>query len=225
MANIFDKIFGAKRDPEIMTKEVVDPVKQAVASPLSAYLAGQVGKGITPYGGDLSATLDSEAESRYKEFLSMDANQFFKEKVAKPYTERFFEDVYPEIQEGYAGNLRGSGRFYGQEEALNKFSKGLAETEANLAVTLPQQQFDMATKYFQLKDYEIQKKVEDYYKTQPQTNPALQAALQFLSSGTSSGTTLLSALDPGKNTSGLGDFLTLLVQGGATYFGATAGAK
>lgn len=221
---LFDSIFGKKRDPNIVTKEVVDHAKAPVGNALSAYLKGQIGKGVDPYTGPLAPDIDPELNNRYSEFIGLNSRDFFDKNVRGPATRRYTEDVLPVLREGYAGSLRGSGRFRSEEDSLNRFSSDLAGLEADVALQLPESQFRVATNFFAMRDLGIQRGIEKYIRELPQNNPALQQALGFLSQGTSSGTTILSGLDPGKATSGFGDFLTLLVKGASTAASYSAAA-
>jgi len=120
--------WGAK-DPQIMTKEIVDPKKEAVASPMSEYLSGQVGKGLPRYPGQLSEEFDPQAHNRYKEFLSLDAGAWFDKAVGDPEMKRFKEDIIEsaEIQikyEGYISRERTMAEKIGRLEKI-KLSKDL----------------------------------------------------------------------------------------------------
>lgn len=218
---LFDSIFGKKREPNIVTKDVSDHAKLEVSSPLSEYLKKQIGKSVGA-PEDLPE-ISPEGVKRFDEFVSLDSGEFFKTKVADPATKRFREDFLPEIREGFAGSLRGSGRFRTEEEAVNRFSEGLAQTEAQLSLQLPVAQIAATGEMFKLRDQQIQRKIENFMRNLPELSPATEQALRFLSSGTETGKVVLSGLDPGKATSGFGDFLNILGQIGATAAGAAIG--
>ncbi len=221
----FDTSFITGKKEEARVKPIVDPLKKDVATPLSKYLASDIGKGIPRYTGDLAPTptdtyqplqFDQNALNRYNEFLSLDAGSFFDKAVAEPATVRFKSELLPQIREGFAGNLRGSGRFAAEEAGINRFAKDLAVQREKAMVTIPQAQFEMAARKFGLEsreqykaylselerfnqqDLKIQREYKDWIKSLPQYNPSLERAVQFLSKGVSSGTDYLAWLDPGR---------------------------
>lgn len=203
----------------IVTKEVVDPAKQAVASPLSSFLASRVGTGLPRYPGALAPEFGAQETARYNEFLGLSAQDLFDKYVAEPQTTRFREDFLPILQEGYAGSLRGSGRFRSEEENINRFSQDLAGLRYQAAREIPAQQFDMATRMYAIKDIKFQREYEDWWRSLAENNPVLEKAMQFLSEGTSSGTTILSGLDPGQK-GWFGDIISALATAGGAYYGA-----
>lgn len=200
--DVGDFLFGT--EPEIMTKEVRDPIKTAVSQPLSSFLSSKIGKGLPKYGGELYSEIDPQAESRYKEFMSLDAPTFFEEKVAQPAIRRFREDLLPDIKEGFAGSLRGSGRVGTELQAISKFSSDLAEKQGQFELSLPVQQLSMASKRKAQLDADFTKTYKEWYKSLPEMNPVLEQALGFLGSPT--GVDVLTATDPGTE----GSFIDLI---------------
>lgn len=187
--------WGAE-DPSVKTKELRDPLKTAVSSPLSSYLASEVGQGLPRYEGDLSADLDPEALNRYNEFIGMDPEDWFKKSITDPTVSKFKEDFLPDLREGYAGALRGSGRFGAEEGAINKLGTDLGTMGAQMVPELYQKQFDMASQRKAQKDADYKLEYNDWMKSLPQMNPALQSALQFLQGPT--GVDTLAWMDPGQ---------------------------
>ena len=181
--------FGAT-DPSILTKEITDTTKSKLANPLSKFLQSDVGKGLPAYTGELSPSVN-----KYNEFLGVGgdqpANALFDKYVAGPQTEAFKRDFLPLLNEGYAGSLRGSGRFRSEEDVVNRFSQDLAGQRYTANK-------EMAQTYYNIQDTRIQRQYQDWFKSLPENNPALKSALDFLSQGTETGKTVLSALDPGK---------------------------
>lgn len=215
-----DKMFG--KDPSIMTKEIKDTAKTNVSNPLSAFLAQSVGKGLPRYGGEIAPEVDPNLTSRYNEFLSLNANDLFDRDVANPATKKFKEEFLPEFEESFAGGLRGSGRFRGVEDQVNKFATELAGLRYKANTEIPLAQMAMAKDYYAMRDVKIQRQYQDWFKSLPENNPMLEKALQFLSNNTGTGTTVLSGLDPG--TEGwFGDLLNIGVA--AMTGGMGGGAK
>ncbi len=197
MANFFTDMFKGK-EPSIMTKEVVDPLKKDVATPLSKFLSSQVGQGLPRFPGQLSAPLPEGGERALSDFLALDAGEFFDKAVAEPETKRFKEEFLPVIREGFAGSLRGSGRFKAEEAGIGKFSEALAVQRLKAETTIPLQQFTLAAEYKRIQDIDFTREYNAWMRTLPQMNPALSQGLQFLQESTSTGTTILSAMDPGE---------------------------
>lgn len=176
---------AGEREPSIMQKVNVDPLQQQVATPLSNYLASRVGQPLEGAPG-----LDVDAESRYKEFMGVSANELFDKYIAGPQTEAFKRDFLPLEAEGYAGALRGSGRYRNEEDNINRFQQDLAGLRYKANTEIPQQQFNMAAAK-QAIEY------QNWWNTRAENNPALKMALDFLSNA-NTGTTITSFLDPGK---------------------------
>ena len=177
------------------TQAVVDPLKQAVASPLSSYLASQIGKGLDKYPGDLFVPLDAATEKNYKNYTALDAGDYFTKNNQDPATAIFKRDFDATTREGYAGNLRGSGRFGAEEDAINRFSQGLATQRGTFVPEFNAKQVEMGKTYWGIKNAENQALVEDWYKTLPQNNPAINQALQYLNNQTSTGTDWLASVN------------------------------
>ena len=216
---LFDSIFGKKRAPNIVTKTVEDPTKSAVANPLSAFLAKRATESV---GAPTDvAELPEGTENRVSEFLALDSNQFFDRFIGDPATKKFKEDFLPVIREDLAGSLSSSRRFRTEEEVTTRFSASLAQTRAQVGLQLPVAQLAASGELFRLRDIQIQRKIENFMRNLPENSPAMQRALEFLSNSVSSGKVILSGLDPGKATSGFGDFLGIV----ATIAGAAIGAS
>ena len=200
----FEKIFdpfGAfdigREDPEFLTKTITDPAKTAVSSPLSSFLAGRVGQGLPRFPGQLSEPLsDILPESSYSEFLNLKPSEFFNTAIGDPETKRFKEELLPTIREGFAGSLRGSGRFREEEAGIGRFSEFLVGERARRLPELAKGQLDVASKIKAQRDADLRLEYEDWFKSLPENNPALAAALEFLRGPT--GTDTAVALDPGR---------------------------
>lgn len=215
-----DQFTKKDRKAGFETKTVVDETKANVANPLSSFLAQSVGKGLPRYSGELAPEIDPNLTSRYNEFLSLNANDLFDKYIQQPATKAFKEDFLPTIEEGYAGGLRGSGRYRGVEDAINKFSDSLADQRYKANLEVPVTQMALAKDYYNMQDIKIQRQYKDWFQSLPENNPMLEKALQFLSEGTSSGTTLLSGLNPGQE-GWFGDVLGLA----GTLYGIERGAE
>lgn len=209
-----DILFGT--DPSIMTKTLKDPLKEAVASPLSKFLAGETGKGVPRFEGRITGEFPGAGLERAEEFIGLDAPTFFEERIQAPALETFREDILPQVREEFAGALSGSGRFRTEEEAGSRFVRGLAQTRAELELALPQAQFQVARQMREEADKEARAQYGDWLKSLPQYNPVLDKSISFLQKSTGTGTTILSALDPG--TQGLAGDLIAMV---ASVFGGT----
>jgi hypothetical protein len=215
-------LFGSK--PKIETKTIVDPIKQSVASPLSRFLSEQPGQALPRFNpgtdtrGQILSDLPEGGGSSVSRFLSLDSEEFFNENIKNPAIETFQEELLPLIHEDFAGSLSGSGRLRAEGDAARGLARDLSRTRAELELTLPQAQFNIALQMKQEGDKEALLQYQDWLKSLPQANPALNQALQFLQDSTSSGTTVLSALNPG--TQGiLGDLIAItgaIASGGIT---------
>lgn len=232
--NKWKDMFLGKESEGPKYKEIWDPLKKKVASPLSEYLASKVGTGVPGYQGSLAPNavgaidpteFGQDAQNRYSEFMKLDAGDWFDKNIGQPETERFKSEMLPVIREGYAGSLRGSGRFRGEEAGINQFSKELLQKRGEVEMTLPQLQFGMASERFKAesedkyrsyltrvseweqKDIKIQREYKDWIKSLPEFNPVLDKALGFL--GGPTGRDVLTWLDPG--TEGIGkDLLKIM---------------
>lgn len=190
-----DILFGTA--PGIMTQTVVDPLKQDVANPLSAYLAGQIGKGIPRYEGPLSYEFSGTEQTNYLDFIGSSASDVFQESIADPAMKEFKENLLPVIREGFAGSLRGSGRFREEEAGISQFSEALSAQRAGFIPEFQQKQIQTSLAFKDAIDKDYSTRYNAWLRELPQYNPALQQALTFLNVGTGTGTTVLSALDPG----------------------------
>ena len=218
-------IFGGSK-PSIITKTLWDEKKTAVANPLSEFLSQQIGKGIPRYteatGNKLTYDFDDREMSPYRDFLALDAGEWYDKAVANPAMKKYKEDVLPEIREGYAGSLRGSGRFRAEEAGLNQFSESLAQGRYIAEKEIPQAQFKMASTYKGMKDKDYAMRYNTWLSELPHYNPALNTAIQFLQKSTSTGKTVLSALDPGQKGA-MGDMGQLGMIAGALLAAPTGG--
>jgi hypothetical protein len=188
-----------EKDPSIMTKEVVDPLKQAVASPMSSYLAGQIGQGIGDPG------MDPSYKSRYTDFMNSDANAMFDKNIYDPQMKLYNEQQAPLIDESFAGGLRGSGHYGKAEEGMSNFNATMGTNRQNFYSDITKSQLAAGQNY--------NKQAYDQWSAGlPQNNPALKSGLDFLSNNTGTGTTLLSAMDPGQK-GWFSDLLTALITG------------
>lgn len=191
----FSKLFGT--EPKIETKTVVDPLKQGVANPLSSFLSGQVGAGVPRYEGPLGAELPQGGGASVSPFLSKSVDDIFGQ--ISDTAMKSFKNSYSDILENSAGALSSSGRAYNDMTATTNLSLGLADKRAALELGLPAAQYDIASK-MQTQTRENQVLVyNDWMKSLPQYNPVLDKAINFLNGTTSTGTDILSALNPGSS--------------------------
>jgi hypothetical protein len=171
----------------VETKVIEDPYKMAVTNPLSAYLASQVGKGTPRYGSEGSGSegktlyepMDTKAYSTYQDFLNINPDEWYTKAVVEP-TMKDMADQNAIISEGWAGSLRGSGRFRDLEDFTQDTASTLAEGRYNAELQIPQAQFAMAQSYSQQRNQEKALEYADWYQSLPENNPALTQALQFL---------------------------------------------
>ena len=188
-----------KKSPSIQTMIVEDPYKIPVTKPLSSYLASQVGKGLPRYtettGKSLYEPLDTKAYSRYQDFLSLSPGEWYTKGVQEPTMKAMREEI-PLIEEGWAGSLRGSGRFRDVEDFMQDTSETLAEGRYRAELEIPQAQFGMAQSYSQMKTQQLMLEYTDWMKSLPEMNPNLEKALQFLAGP--SGRDVITYQDPGK---------------------------
>ena len=228
--------------PSIQTHAVKDPLKEDVASPLSSFLAGEMGKGIPRYEGELTASLGQEAFnineqnlSNISDFLKINPSNFFKENIESPAISSFQEQLAIG-KEDFAGRLSGSDRLSTQENRVSKFTRDLAGTRANFLTQMPQAQANLASQGINTaaqvkatKDKDFQVQYQEWYTSLPQHNAALGQALQFLNNSTSTGTDVLSGLDAGKPSwfaslfGAIGGFLG--TSGSKAYGGTTGGSS
>lgn len=195
MPNFFKGVgeFLLGKEPEIKQQQIEDRIKTDVSRPLSQFLSSKIGQGLPAYGKPLSTEL--EGESKFKDFLNIDPGEFFDKEIAQPSTQRFMEDMLPVIREGFAGELRGSGREGTETVAASKFARDLGIQGAEFKLALPAAQFEMASKMKAQRDTDARVEYAAWMKTLPELNPLIQQTLQFL--GAPSGMDTVTALDPG----------------------------
>lgn len=209
--------------PSQQVNMYTDPAKTAVANPLSAYLASEVGKGLPQYSGTPVPKVDDALSSRYSEFLGLNANDLFDKYIAEPSTKSFREDFLPVIQEGYAGNLRGSGRYFSEEGAINKFSQDLSGLRYKANTEIPLRQMEAATSFYNIKNKEYEMNYKQWADSLPGNNPAIRQALDFLNKGTESGLYASPQNIPGQ-AGGSVDILGSLLGFASSPAGAATGA-
>lgn len=162
-----------------------DPYKEAVASPLSKFLASQIGTGIGQF------PVDEQLIARYNDLMGLNASEYFDKNVAEPSYKLFNKYARPLITEGFAGNLRGSGRFGAEEAGFVELGEKLATTKAGFVPDFTQKQVTTGTDFFKTM-------YENWYKSLPVNNPALAQAVGFLSSG--SALSIMSSTETGTST-------------------------
>lgn len=181
--------------PQVKTQQFQDPTLQQVSNPLAAYLASETGKGLPTYTGEVAPNLPDNYTSRYNDYLSLDPNSYFDKYVQAPQTQAFKEDFLPTINEGFAGNLRGSGRFSTEDQAINKFQQGLATQRADFVDKTAKGQIDAGHTYYSDLDLMDQQKLKQWAQSLPENNPVLDKALEFLGKDTGNG--FVNYLNPG----------------------------
>ena len=195
-------IFSSKK-PSIETMVVEDPYKVKVSSPLSEFLSRSVGKGLPSYaqstGKSLYEPLDDKAVSSYQSFLSMSPSEWYTKGVQEPTMKAMREEI-PLIEEGWAGGLRGSGRFRDVEDYMQDTAEGLAEGRYKAELEIPQAQFEMAKGYSELKTQQRMLEYADWFQSLPENNPVLEKALQFLAGP--SGRDIITYQKPGEGSKG-----------------------
>lgn len=153
--------------------ETYDPLqaqKNAVASPLSKFLAAKVGTGIGQY------PTDPNYINRYNEFMKVDPVEYFGKNVAEPTYQMFNKYARPLIAEGYAGNLRGSGRYGAEEAGFVGVSEALTGAAAEFVPSFAKSQIETGQS-------EFSRQYQNWYNSLPETNPVLSSAINFLNSG------------------------------------------
>lgn len=173
----------AKKSGSLEVQVLQDPYKTKVSSPLSTWLSSEVGKGLPQYSGQLYEPFDATAYNTYKQFLAINPEEWYKNAVEAPTMETVREQI-PLIDEGWAGSLRGSGRFRDREDYLSDVGDTLAQGRYQALLDIPKQQFEMASAYKTMKDTDYAKEYTDWFASLPQNNPALNASLQFLQGST-----------------------------------------
>lgn len=183
----------------VQTMIVEDPYKIKVSNPLSNFLSSQVSKGLPGYtqstGKSLSEPLDTKAYNTYQDFLGINPSEWYNKAVVAP-TMRDMKEQNNLISEGWAGSLRGSGRFRDVEDFTRDTSSRLAEGRYKAELEIPQAQFGMAQSYSEQRNKEKMLEYQDWFKSLPEMNPNLDRALQFLAGP--SGRDVISYMDPGK---------------------------
>jgi len=171
------------KSPGMKTMIIEDPYKIAVSSPLSEFLSRQVGKGLPSYtqttGKSLYEPLDPKAVSSYQNFLSMSPSEWYQKGVEAPTLKAMREQI-PLIEEGWAGGLRGSGRFRDVEDYIGDTMETIAEGRYKAELEIPQAQFGMAQQYSQTVTQQKMLEYADWLQSLPEMNPALDKAIQFL---------------------------------------------
>lgn len=210
MSDWWNPFSWGSRDPSIMTKTLTDPLKENVANPMSAYLGSQVGQGIGSPGMDPAYT------ARYNDFMGANANDIYDKNVYAPQLKLYNEQKAPLIDEQYAGNLRGSGHYTAANEGMSNFQAqmGAGRYQANLA--FPEAQLAAGNAY-------NKQAYDEWSAGLPQNNPALKQGLEFLNNATGTGTTILSAMDPGQE-GWLKDLLVAGLGGNPAPSGNSAGS-
>lgn len=166
-----------------------DPAKKAVSDKLSSYLTSQVGQGASPYTGALTTSLDPLAQARYNEYMGMDPSAWFEKSVTQPTMSRFKEELLPEINESWAGGLRGSGRYRDVEDYSSSVSEKLGEVGAKAIPSIYESQLGLGYKQAELDKSNKALEYNEWLREQPEYNPVLEQALKYLGSGTSTGET------------------------------------
>ena len=173
----------SKKKPSVQTMIVEDPYKIAVSSPLSEFLKSQVGKGLPRYGETTGKAmyepLDPQAYKGYQDFLAVSPGEWYTKGVQEP-TMKAMREQIPLIEEGWAGGLRGSGRYRDVEEYMGETAETLAEGRYQAELQIPQAQFGMAQSYSQMRTQQLTLEYTDWLKSLPEMNPNLDRALQFL---------------------------------------------
>lgn len=195
-------------------RDMLEPYKIEVASPLSKFLASRVGTGIGEY------PMDPNYTNRYSEYMSMNPSDYYQKNVAEPAMKLYKEDVLPVVREGYAGNLRGSGRFSEEEAGLNRFSLGLAQGAAEFVPKFHASQLDAGQRMFETQ-------YKNWYNSLAETNPILQSAVSFLGTSSYRSKTIQ---DIGSSSSSSGsnwwnELLRIGAVAAGTYFGGPMGGE
>ena len=225
--------FGSKKKGKgFETQIIADPYKTKVSSPLSEFLSKQVGKGLPRYteatGMPLYEPLDPKAYNTYQNFLSMSPSEWYTKGVQEPTMKAMREEI-PIIEEGWAGSLRGSGRYRDVEDYMADTAETLAVGRYKAELEIPKAQMDMAQGYSELVTKQRLLEYTDWYQSLPETNPALSQAMQFLNSDT--GYNILARYNPGQSPwyadwfKGIGSMLAMYGMGGGAGGGASGGAS
>ena len=225
MANFFSSLFGSGAagqitnaagglGPSFMTQGYVDPSKQAVANPLSTYLAGQVGQGLPSYGGQMVAPLPNGGGNAVAPLLNMTSQQLINQTNSAAENE-FKNSFAANTLEQNAGGLSSSGAGSSANRSETALQLGLAQEDIGIETQLPQEQLQLAQGLADNQTQQDQAAYQSWWNSLAQNNPALGQAMNFLSNNTSSGTTLLSAVNPG--------ILNSLIEAGGQAAAASGG--
>lgn len=193
---IYDTLLGTS--PQMRTSTVVDPMKESVANPLAKFLASESGQGVPRFDGNITGEFSEGALDSAQDFMDIDPHSFFEENIKAPAV-NMFKEQFDIAREDFAGRLSGSDRFRTEEDRISRFTRDLASTQAEFEMGLPQQQFAMAMQIKEQNNLEAKAQYNDWMKSLPQYNPALEMSLKFLNEQTSSGTTVLSGMDEGSD--------------------------
>ena len=210
MANFFSSLFGgAGADvnsnvsgllnalgPSFMNEDLTDPLKTAVANPLSSYLSSQIGQGLPSYQGQLVAPLPNGGGSAVEPLLNMTSQQLINQTNAAAENE-FKNSFAANVEEGSAGALSGSGAGQQANQSETALQLGLAQQDVGIEESLPTTQIGLAQAISSNQTQQDQAEYQNWYTSLAQNNPALSNALSFLNNSTSSGTTVESAVNPG----------------------------
>lgn len=177
MAFSVGSLFGGGSSNVVTIK---DPYKTQVSDALVPYLTSRIGQGLPSYTGKLYEDFDEGTYNNYKNFLSLSPEEWFNKAVAEPETARFKSELLPELREGYAGSLRGSGRYRDEENAMTDFETNLSKQRYNSMIDIPQQQFNLASSYKKLKDLDYMLEYQNWFTSLPENNPVLGQALSYL---------------------------------------------
>lgn len=176
------------------TTTITDPAKAAVSNPLSSYLASQVGTGTPDYtattGKKLTYSLaDVGGESSYTDILSMNAGDWYTKAVQDP-TLKAAKEAASEVSEGWAGSLRGSGRFSDVEDYWSDVTETLQTGRYAAEKDIASFKYNTASNEVATKNAAALTEYNAWYQSLAQNNPALGQALQYLSGA--NGTDVLS---------------------------------
>ena len=184
---------------------VVDPYKTKISEAMTPFLESRIGKGLPSYEGQLYENLNPNTINNMNSFLSLSPTDWFNKNVQDPTVKNYKENVLPDIQESFAGGLRGSGRYTNELDSMNNLYTNLASQRAQAEIDIPAKQFDMASSYKKLKDLDYLLEYNNWYTSLPETNPILKTALDFLNSDTG----LAMGTDSTEGSGGMTDWLQM----------------
>lgn len=210
--------------PTVETKVIEDPYKMAVTSPLSAFLSSRVGKGLPGYtastGKSLYEPMDPKAYSTYQDFLGIKPDEWYQKAVVDP-TMKDMSTQTADLSEGWAGSLRGSGRYSSLEDFTQDTASTLAEGRYNAELQIPQAQFTMAQSYSDQRNKEKALEYADWMQSLPENNPVLTQALQFLAGNDGRDIVTYQTAGKSSNFGGIGSVLGMAL--GALLAAPTGG--